>query len=158
MKDDIIKPFVDASIKVIQTMAFLVPVAGESKVWDGNELLGEVMGLIGLSNEKEKIKGFMAVGFEESSIVQVVSNMLGEEFTTITSDVREAVGEIANMICGQARQGLSASGIKLQASLPSVISGKDLKLNGTEKAPLLILPFQVEKGPFEVILCIEGLD
>lgn len=158
MKTDITKPFIDASRKVIQTMAFLEPVCSDPRVWDGDEFLGEVMGLIGLSNEQEKIKGFMAVGFTAPSIVQVVSNMLGEEFTSITADVREAVGEIANMICGQARQGLSAAGIKLQASLPSVISGKDLQLKGTEKAPLLVIPFHLEKGPFEVIVCIEGLD
>jgi chemotaxis protein CheX len=100
----------------------------------------------------------MSVGFTEASIVQVVSSMLGEEFPGICDEVREAVGEIANMISGQVRQSLSAQGVKLQAALPSVVSGKDLMMDGSMKRPSIMVQFSVDKGPFEVGICIEGLD
>jgi chemotaxis protein CheX len=83
--------------------------------------------------------------------------MLGEEFTSICAEIREAVGELANMISGQARKRLSAQGIKLQAALPSIISGKDMIVDGSEKTPHIMITFDTENGPFEIGLCINGL-
>jgi len=158
MDNRIIQPFIDATMKVLGTMAFVTPQVVEITEWDNDRAVGEVVGIIGLSNADEKIRGFLSVGFAEASIVQIVSNMLGEEFTGICDEVREAVGEIANMISGQVRQSLSAQGIKLQASLPSVVSGKDLTMDGSLKRPSIMIQFSVEKGPFEVGICIEGID
>jgi len=75
----------------------------------------------------------------------------------MTEEVREAVGEIANMISGQARQGLSSIGVKLDGGLPTIVTGKELDVNGTEDKPVLMVKFEVEKGPFELGVCIEGM-
>jgi len=158
MDSKFVQPFIDATVKVLETMAFMTPKVGKIGVWDNERAVGEVVGIIGLSNADERIKGFMSVGFTEGSIVQVVSSMLGEEFPGICDKVREAVGEIANMISGQVRQSLSAQGLKLQAALPSVVSGKALTMDGSLKRPSIMVQFSVDKGPFEVGICIEGLD
>lgn len=139
-------------------MAFITPEVVDVRTWDNDSSVGEVVGIIGLSNADEKIRGFLSVGFSEGSIVQIVSNMLGEEFTGICDEVREAVGEIANMISGQVRQSLSSQGLKLQASLPSVVSGKDLTMEGSLKHPSVMIQFSVDKGPFEVGVSIEGVE
>ncbi|MCX8043368.1 MAG: chemotaxis protein CheX [Desulfobacterota bacterium] len=158
MDNRIVQPFIDATVKVLGTMAFVTPQVIDITTWDNDRAVGEVVGIIGLSNADEKIRGFMSVGFSEASIVQIVSNMLGEEFPGICEEVREAVGEIANMISGQVRQSLSSQGIKLQASLPSVVSGKDLMMDGSMKRPSIMIQFSVEKGPFEVGICIDGIE
>ena len=158
MDTRMIKPFVDATLKVLETMAFVKPTVGELAIRDTCMPLGEVVGVVGLSNEDENIRGFLAIGFSEGSIIQIVSSMLGEEYTTIVNEVKEAAGEIANMISGQSRQALSSMGVKLQASLPSVISGKDMTMDGSEKRPLLIVPFTIEKGSFMLGVCMEGIN
>ena len=158
MDTRIIKPFVDATLKVLETMAFIKPTVGEPEFRDASMPLGEVVGVVGLSNEDENIRGFLAIGFSESSIIQIVSSMLGEKYETIDNEVKEAAGEIANMISGQSRQALSSMGIKLQASLPSVISGKDMTMDGSEKRPLMIVPFTIESGSFMLGVCMEGLN
>lgn len=152
-----IQPFVDAAVKVLETMAFMTPALRGIGPWDKKVAAGQVVGIIGFSNENENLQGFMSLGFTEACICRVVSNMLGEEFTVICDEIREAVGEIANMISGQARQGLSAKGIKLQAALPSVISGRDLVVDGTEKTPHVMITLDTENGSFEIGLCINGL-
>lgn len=151
------QPFVDATVKVLSTMAFTTPTLRGIGPWDKTLAAGQVVGIIGLSNENENLQGFMSVGFTETCICRIVSNMLGEEFARICDEVREAVGEIANMISGQARQGLSAKGVKLQAALPSVISGRDLVADGSEKKPHVMITFDTEAGPFEIGVCIDGL-
>ena len=157
MENKYITPFIDATTKVLETMAFVKPVVGETFIWDKNKTVAEVMGVIGFSNEDESIKGFMTIGFSKSSIIQIVSNMFGEEFETMNDEVREAVGEIANMISGQARQRISIMGTKLEAALPTIISGKDLEMNGAEGKDITMVNFEVEKGPFELGICLEGL-
>ena len=115
------QPFVDATVKVLETMAFTTPTLRAIGPWNKTLAAGQVVGIIGLSNENERLQGFMSLGFTEGCICRIVSNMLGEEFSRICDEVREAVGEIANMISGQARQGLSTKGIKLQAALPKFL-------------------------------------
>jgi len=51
--------------------------------------------------------------------------MLDEKFTEINDDIKDAVGEITNMISGDARKRLEAEGFKITAAIPTVISGKD---------------------------------
>jgi len=152
-----IQPFVDATVKVLETMAFTTPTLRAIGPWNKTLAAGQVVGIIGLSNENENLQGFMSLGFTEACICRIVSNMLGEEFLHICDETREAVGEIANMISGQARQGLSTKGIKLQAALPSVISGTDLTVDGSEKTPRIMITFDTEAGPFEIGVCIDGL-
>jgi len=157
MESKYVKPFIEATVKVLETMAFVTPTVGETCVWDHDQAISEVMGIIGLSSEDEKIKGFMTIGFVEASIVQIVSSMFGEEFKTMTDEVREAVGEIANMISGQARQGLSVMGLKLEGGLPTIITGNGIDVSDTKDKPVLMVRFTVDKGPFELGICIEGL-
>lgn len=157
MESKYVKPFIDATVKVLETMAFVKPAVGKTCVWDHEQAVSEVMGIIGFTNEEENIKGFMSIGFTKESIIQIVSSMFGEEFGSMSEEVREAVGEIANMISGQARQGLSVMGIKLDGGLPTIVTGKDLELNGAEDKPIMMVNFEVEKGPIELGVCIEGL-
>ena len=157
MGNKYVAPFIDATIIVLETMAFVKPVVGETCIWNKEKTVAEVVGLIGFSNEEENIKGFMTIGFTKSSIIQIVSNMLGEEFETMNDEVREAVGELANMISGQARQKISLMGSKLEAGMPTIISGKDLEVKGAEGKDITIVNFEIEKGPFELGICLGGL-
>jgi chemotaxis protein CheX len=157
MENKYLTPFIDATIMVLETMASVKPIVGETCIWNKDKNVAEVVGLIGFSNEDENIKGFMTIGFTKSSIIQVVSNMLGEEFETLNDEVREAVGELANMISGQARQKISLMGNKLEASMPTIISGKDLEVKGAEGKDITMVNFGVEKGLFELGICLEGL-
>jgi len=76
--------------------------------------------------------------------------MLGEEFTAITDEVGDAVGEIANMISGGARRSLGDMGISFKATIPSTIRGKcEVNfLNLTE--PANRLTFETPAGKFWV--------
>ena len=138
-------------------MAFVKPKFGTPCPWNTDNTNWEVIGNVGLSNEDKNIKGFMLIGFSEPAIVQIVSSMFGEEFESINDEIREAAGEIANMISGQARQVLTPMGTRLQAALPSVVSGQNIIVAGAKKIPGIMIPFEVEKGSFDLVICIEGI-
>ena|SRR5438132_14372821 len=96
-----INPFLEAAVNVLQTMAFTETQVGKPFLKGKTPLSqGDVTGIVGLTGDKN---GSLAVSFSEAAILQVVSNMFGEVCKEMNDDVRDAVGEITNMICGDAR-------------------------------------------------------
>ena len=77
---------------------------------------GDVSGVMGLTGETG---GTISASFTETSILAIVSNMLGEEKKEMNEEIKDAVGEITNMISGQARKKLDEQGMSLKAAIPS---------------------------------------
>ena len=80
--------------------------------------------------------------------------MLGEEFTTLNSEIIDGAGELTNMIFGQAKITLNEKGYGIKTALPSVIAGKDHSLNAMTKGPVVVVPFTTPKGNFFVEICL----
>jgi chemotaxis protein CheX len=95
------------------------------------------------------------VSFSEKSILAIVSGMLGEDMTEIDSNIKDAVGELVNMIAGQARKGLAALGKTLQASIPSVVTGKNHTIEHITDGLTVAIPFKTNGGGFTVEVCFD---
>lgn len=80
--------------------------------------------------------------------------MLGEEIDTINGDIKDAVGEITNMVSGVARKNLEAQGFNITAAIPTVVSGKDHSILHVLGGPSIIIPFTIEQGTFVVDVCL----
>ena len=104
------------------------------------------MGILGLAGNGSKMKGTLTISF--------TSNMLGGRRPHIDDGVCNAVGEIANIISGQARRELAEKGLDLKAPLPSVIEVKGHAIKHT-KIPSIIIPFELDEGKFILDLCLE---
>jgi chemotaxis protein CheX len=148
-----INPFLEGTVSVIKTMAFLDPIAGKPFLKKDNLARGDISGIIGLTG---KVKGSLALSFSESCILKVVSNMLGKEMNSINGDIKDAVGEITNMVSGAARKKLEAIGFVITAAIPTVVSGKDHSIVHVLGGPSIIIPFEIpECGPFSVDVCLK---
>lgn len=95
------------------------------------------------------------MSFEEKSILAIVSRMFGEEMQDLNGEISDAVGEITNMISGQARQKLDELGRELNASIPTVITGKNHTITHITKFPIIAIPFETDKGGFTIEVCFE---
>ncbi len=148
-----INPFLEGTVSVIKTMAFLDPIPGKPYLKKDNLAKGDISGIIGLTG---KVKGSLALSFSEACITKIVSNMLGEEITGLTSDVKDAVGEITNMISGAARKKLEAMGFVVTAAIPTVVAGKDHSVVHVLDSPSIIIPFEIQGcGAFVVDVCLK---
>ena len=107
MDVELAKPFVKAAVDVLSTMAFIQPNPGKPFVKKNNIATGDVTGLVGLTGEKN---GSVSLSFGKKCAVAIVKNMLGE-LEDVMQDVKDAVGELTNMISGQARAGLAEQGL-----------------------------------------------
>ena len=61
----------------------------------------------------------------------------------INDEVRDAVGEITNMISGVARKKLESQGYNILAAIPTVVSGKDHAILHVLGGPSIIIPFEM---------------
>lgn len=152
MDANLINPFIHATANVLGTMAFVSCRAGSPYLKRDDRATGDVTGIIGLTGETN---GTIAVTFDEGSILRVVSNMFGEEITELSYEVSDAVGEIINMISGQARRELEEHGRIFQASIPSVVSGRGHAITHYSDGPKIAIPFTTDGGEFTIEVCLE---
>lgn len=151
MNVDIINAFLRATQNVIKTMAFTECIGGKPYLKKNSVAEGDISGVIGITGASE---GSLSITFSEPCICHIVSNMFGESITAINDEVKDAVGEITNMISGDARRELAEKGYVLQGAIPTVISGKSHSIKHMGKGPAIAIPFSTQAGNFIVEVCL----
>ena len=143
-----VNPFINATINVLSTMGGVNPVPGKPHLKEGVEAYGDVSGIIGLAGEG--VRGFFAVSFLEPCIFGIMSGMFGETYDTVGSEVKDAVGEITNMISGGAKAELSNKGYFFDVAIPTIVSGKGHHIRQVAGIPVIVVPFETEAGSFYI--------
>ena len=77
----------------------------------------------------------------ETLAKKITGNMLGMEKESIDSDVKDAIGEMANMIGGGARTKLNSSGFNFNITIPNVIVGHGHRTRVPADLPMHVIPF-----------------
>lgn len=109
-------------------------------------LLGEVSSVMDIKSAS--FQGFLAISFDKNSYLEVVSKMLMEEQTEITEDNQDAVGEINNVILGNAKSEISQLGVEM--TLPQIHVGKNVLLKCPLGSAAMLIPFKTRKGSFYI--------
>ena len=73
----------------------------------------------------------------------------------INEDVKDAVGELTNMISGDSRRRLEEIGCHFIGAVPCVISGQGHEIKHISKGPILSIPFSTQGGTFNVEVCFK---
>ena len=155
MDANLINPFIEATLHVLETMASTRAEAGKPYLKKDQVARGDVSGVIGMTGET---RGTISISFSEASILPIVSNMLGEEMKEMkemNEEIKDAVGEVTNMISGQARKRLDEQGRSLKAAIPTVIMGKDHSITHMTTHPIIAIPFSTDNGEFTIEVCFE---
>lgn len=150
-----INPFLHAVVHVLQTMARVEAQYERPYLNEDRKSVGDVTGIIGITGYS---KGTMSITLDKAVILKIVNNMLFESFTEINDDICDAVGELTNMISGQARAKLSEQGMSFDASTPTVLAGRGIEIKHVAKAPVLSIPFTTDDGRFVVEVAFESSD
>jgi len=152
MNADFITSFLEATVSVLKSMTSLDVVPGKPSIKKGASACGDISGIVGITGETE---GSICVTFTKDCILQVIGKWLGEEQKEITEDVKDAVGELTNMISGDSRRRLSDVGHNFQGAIPSVISGPGHEIKHITQGPVLSIPFTLNGNDFVVEVCLK---
>lgn len=141
-----------ATVHVLDTLAHVKTQPGKPYLKRDKIARGDVTGVIGLTG---KVRGTVSVSFTEKCILSVVSSMFSEPFTQLNEEIRDAVGEISNMISGQARRQLEEDGLSLSAAIPTVVMGANHSLSHFTTYPVVAIPFTTDAGEFTIEVSFE---
>ncbi|MDR1686162.1 MAG: chemotaxis protein CheX [Desulfovibrio sp.] len=144
------KDFIRATRDILKTMAGMEARPGAPYVKKDRTAEGDVSAIIGVTGDRT---GTISVSFSRACAMALVKGMLGDSVEDIVKDTQDAVGEVANMVSGQARASSAARGIVMQGSTPSVIMGVGHSISHQSGRPVMAIPFSTESGDFTVEFC-----
>lgn len=131
-------PFIIAAQVVFKTMLGINLRMGKPQLRQTRQTSGDVTGIIGLAGDE---KGTLCVSFKKEGALHVYNTLMDNRSDEINEEVIDAIGELTNIISGQARKEFEKSNINLKAAIPMVVVGKDVEMNFITKLPIVSLPF-----------------
>lgn len=144
MDASLVNPFIEGTLHILDTTAF-VKVKPESPfLKKDRKALGDISGYLEISGD---LIGSAAVSFSERSILGIVSAMFGEDMTEINDEIKDAVGEISNMVAGHVTTKLAELSKKVKVKFKEIKIGQDALIPHMDGAEyVLALPFKTTKG------------
>jgi len=107
-----------------------------------------VSGVVGFSG---KTRGMVAIHCPEKVAMDITSALLGTEETEVSDDVRDAVGEVTNMIAGGLKAAADTEGVNdIELSIPTTICGERYSVGGFPSAVKIATQFSLPSGSFLV--------
>lgn len=141
----LINPFIAAIGNVFETMVNIKVTVGKPTLKSDEMVSADVSGVIGLSGD---VQGCVVLSFSEDVACKLAGAFSGQEMTMDHPDFADAIGELANMVAGNAKKDFC--GFKANISLPSVITGAGHTVSQSKAFPYLIIPCSTPIGDFRV--------
>lgn len=146
----LINPFVLAVKRVFETMVHVKVTVGKPYLKSDHSPAADVSGIIGFSGDAA---GCVVISFSQSVACKAASNFAGIEIDQDHPDFADAIGELANMVAGNAKKEFTDLNIKI--SLPSVVIGEKFVVSNSRTAPRIVIPCQCELGDINVEVAME---
>lgn len=159
--DTIAADITESTKAIFETMIMIPLQHSDPYLGDQHQIRSDVLGMVSFTG---KYYGVIAMFCSKKFALKAASSMLMTEMTSFSSDVRDAVGEISNMIAGNIKTRLTAKCGEMNLSIPIVIAGEGLSITAIDNNPVvadatlscfskdkwLMLPFTSENEKFSV--------
>ena len=142
-----INPYIESTVRSLDMMAGIKAEKVGLSVKEDLITTYDISAIIGLTGETS---GSIIISVPEGLACKIASNMLMEEISGMSQAVQDAIGEIGNIVVGDARRLLIQEGFQLNISIPTVVMGKGHMISRSGDVPCIAIPFQTEHGDFEV--------
>ncbi len=139
------KKIVATTEEIFSSMIFMELFANDPFEHSERVLGCHISAMIGLTGD---FSAMLTIHYPETVGLAITGAMLDMEIEEIDADVKDALGEIANMIAGGLKEKFAAEGINLELSIPTAISGKSYTIASPKRSKRVIIPFNIEIGQF----------
>ncbi len=139
----------EATLEVFAAMIFIDIMPGEPLKGRNDGIDSNLTSMIGLAGD---LQGVLAVHCPETAALGITSAMLGMDVVTMDDDVRDAIGEIANMVAGGLKLALVEDDITTELAIPTTVLGKAVRTSGQAGVSRFIVPFATPVGNFGIEL------
>jgi len=151
--ENVIPVIIGATKEVFETMVFLNPEPVENL--GVRELISsKITGMIGIAGN---YSGVLTFHCDKDTAMFITANMLGIEPSAVNpdTDIRDAIGEITNMIAGNVKTKTCTPGDSFELSIPTVIAGNNFSIGILADSPSYVVPFKLGDNEVYVELIIQ---
>jgi chemotaxis protein CheX len=141
----LINPFISAVQHVFRTMVQTEVRMGKPYIKMDGGSSADVSGVIGFSGDAT---GCVVLSFPKAVACRAASAFAGTAIDQNHPDFADAIGELANIVAGNAKKELN--GLHVEISLPSVVIGSEHVISQSRSVPRLVLPCETVHGRFFV--------
>ncbi|WP_051308999.1 chemotaxis protein CheX [Desulfogranum japonicum] len=138
-----------ATQDVFASMIFMDIEPGEPLTGSDIRFQTSLSSMIGLAGD---LRGLVAVHCTREAALGITSSMLGMDVEELDDDVKDAIGEIANMVAGGMKVSLADHNVKIDLAIPSTAVGKSIRVSSLSKGNRVLVPFTTSAGTFGVEL------
>ena len=140
---------IDSTQEIFSSMIFLEVTPGDPFKRPDEPLTNSISGIIGLAGT---MQGSLAIHLSNDAALAVTTAFLGMDVEEIDEDVKDAIGELANMLGGSLKSVLDPSGSDIKLSMPSTIYGEEYSIDCLDEAESVAVPFSFDGHTFIVEL------
>lgn len=120
MRYEYIDPFVNSALRVLRTAVPGTARRGEITMLRADQIGEGVNVVIGITGESE---GDIIISMEVGTALAISSRLLGSQTAALTDDALDVLGELGNMIAGNAVSALNDQGFDFNVMSPVVSVG-----------------------------------
>jgi chemotaxis protein CheX len=152
IRKTLMRPFIEAAQITLRDMAGLEIIIRSTYQKTNYKMFGDISAVVGLTSKTE---GAMVISFPEKTAVAVSRRILNGVVDDPLGDMmRDCIGEVANVIVGQARGMLADTPYQFAMSTPTVVSGIGHEIRHKPGMPCLVIAFGSEEGEFALQICL----
>lgn len=145
-----LNPFVQAAVEVLKAEMDANTVRGEITLQKSSLTSDDITVLINLIGD---VYGVVMYGMSTVTCMNLVSKIMGQEFTEFNALAQSGVAELGNVISGQATIRFSEAGFKSNISTPTVLNGNGVEIS-TLDFPRIVVPLETQFGMVTVHLAL----
>jgi chemotaxis protein CheX len=147
----LLNPFIQAVVEVLKAEVGADITRGEISLQKSSLTSDDVTVLINLIGD---VYGVVMYGMPEDTCLNLVSKIMEQEFTELSSLAQSGVAELGNVISGQATVKFSEAGYKSNISTPTVLHGNGVEIS-TLDFPRIVVPLETQFGVLTVHLALK---
>lgn len=145
-----VNPFILSNMETFTKMVGIEAKPGKPVLKQDARLDYDISGIIGLSG---KVIGTVALCFPEATAISVCNKFMSADLKEMNADILDAVGELINIVAGNAKKGLTEFNIEI--SLPSVIVGKNHRIVEPKGSVGFVIPFSSPLGNLHMAVSLK---
>ena len=135
--------------EVFSTM-LMVDLAYETVILDQKcNIQSNLTSMIGLGGG---VRGLLAIHCPALVAKNITGSFLGMDIDELNEDVKDAIGEIANMVAGNLKVSYAKIDTNIELAIPTSIVGESFHICGMADAKRIIVPFTMAGDTFWVEL------
>ena len=150
----LVNPFVGATVMVLERLAKVEAVKSEVLLKKDYRLFGEISAIIGITGKD--VEGSVGITFQDDLANQIVARMWNRPTQELSQqDVNDGLGELLNVISGQATTEMSKENdLEFSLALPSIVCGFGHEIHQRGGIPCLVIVFRALRKLFAVQVAI----